>query len=390
MRIAIVGQLNGVNQRDFIKLLVSADDIELAVINDSINYAPIVGLATEDIYHYSSSWPDSMAAFRYFNPTDRQRFSRILRDIDPDVLLLMGASQLKFLETAVGYSPVILLAQGGETNKAIANIFWSDSRIKPIRYRLFYTPIFKKLMGHIAEVWSGSDAPRHIYTKSGLPPSKLRTFDWGVVDTDLFSPTDNHVSYVDDTSKTVIGSFRRAFGELLLPSYEVFFDAVGELSQERDDFHIVIGGLYADRGEQVKALIHDKLDSYNLHDEVTLVEIVPKESLPRYYSGLDVYFNFSHKGNIQGGVGTASKEAMSCGCAFVTFDCPSKSYLVNHGVNGLEVRYDSAEVRNHLEDLLDDERYRKSLGNKARATIEENFTSEIITRRVIEYCEGVI
>lgn len=167
-------------------------------------------------------------------------------------------------------------------------------------------------------------------TGSGSPPQRFVPFDWGHVDVDRFSPEVNPVSFTDRDDVMVVGSFRRARGRASLPSYQIFLEAVGRLSERRRDFQVVIGGLYDDgESEQVRSLIDRHVERYGLEDHVTTLSMIPKEEMPGHYAGLDVYVNFSHKGLRLEAIGTAAKEAMASGCALVTFDDPSPRYVVD-------------------------------------------------------------
>jgi glycosyltransferase involved in cell wall biosynthesis len=74
-------------------------------------------------------------------------------------------------------------------------------------------------------------------------------------------------------------------------------------------------------------------------------------------------------------VPTSLLEAMSCGCAVVSTATCMIPEIIENGVNGF-ISNDEAELRSFTEDLLKDEKLRKSIGQKARETILEKFSED--------------
>jgi glycosyltransferase involved in cell wall biosynthesis len=68
----------------------------------------------------------------------------------------------------------------------------------------------------------------------------------------------------------------------------------------------------------------------------------------------------------------ALMEAMACGCAVVSTATCMIPEIIQNGVNGL-ISNDEAQLRSHIETLLNDENLRRTLGENARATIVERF-----------------
>lgn len=389
MRVAVTCRLHSVNQYDFVEGLARACDFELYVITDSYSYEAVPHLDQSHVYHYRPAWTTRYFPTR-FNPIDRREFRTILDDVDPDVVLTLGSSYLLFMSVAADFSPSVFLPQGGETMKATGNPYWTSRWWDLLYYRLLYRPLFGELVGHVDEVWS-AEPNYETFARFGLEPDEYRPLDWGAVDTDAFHRVDDPVSFGDE-GDTVVGSFRRPRGTHLLPSYETFLDAVGELVRRRDDVHVVLGGFYDDNKDApVRSLVEEKVAEHGLEEHLTRLDMVPKSEMRRHYSGLDVYVNLSHMGSGVSGLGTASKEAMACECAFVTFDDPPKDYVIDDGENGFLVSHgEPATVADRLETLCEDPEFRDDLGAAARETVVAEYSPETIAERVERACREVV
>ncbi|WP_162524314.1 glycosyltransferase family 4 protein [Halobellus captivus] len=381
IRVAVACNLYHVNQWKFAELLGGDERFDVSVVTDAHNYHALPSIDDEDIYHCTTVFPDSVAAVREYNPLQRAAYERIFDGAEPDVVLALGASQLRFLGYRIDFNPTVLLPQGGEVSKACGNIYWSDSAFKRLRYRLLYRPVFERMARHASEIWTSR--PGHDYfRKIGVPAANLVDFDWGHIDVSDYADAEPK-QYIDDDSVTVLGSFRRIRGDLLYDDFAAFFDAVSKLEQERDDFHVVIGGLYPDREEgETEAVIRGKIEEHELTETVTLLDLVPKVEIPRYLAGLDVYFNFQHTGLRTGGLGTVAKEAMAAGAVYASFDNPSTEYVIEHRENGIVLPRDATTLADTLSELIENTEWQASLAGAGRRTIEDTFSVGAVRDRV--------
>lgn len=380
VKVLMTCRLGATNQHDFAACLADSPEIDLYVLTDSATYPEVPGLDHEHIYHYHPTWP---VIFSRFHPYDKRRFRGFLNEIEPDVLLSLAISHLAFMGTTVDFHPNVFLPQGGKVNSTTRQR--CKERNFGIRW-LMYRPMMWDLLRHIDEVWT-APPNRSILKGLGLPSDDpFVEFDWGVVDEDRFQPRDDAKEFGDD-ERTVIGSFRRARNPPLIPSYETFLDGVARLRERRDDFRVVIGGLYPDdTGNEVQTAIEEKIQEHSLESLVKQIDMVPKSEMPRYYSGLDVYVNFSPVNSLAG-IGTASKEAMACGCAYVTYDDPPVDWVINDWENGVVLQHgEPEETANSLERLIEDEKLQEDLGQKARETALERFACENVRERVESRC----
>jgi glycosyltransferase involved in cell wall biosynthesis len=310
--------------------------------------------------------------------------------MNPDVLLCLGASRLLFFGLTTGFNPTVFLPMGGETSKAVGNIYWDDRWIKRLRYRFLYSPIFKKNLKHVDEVWGWSEGNRELFSQFGLPSGQFVPFDWGNIDYTRFSPNGDAATFAHE-GDTVIGSFRRIRGNKLLRHYEAFMNAIGKLREERDDFSVVIGGFYADGSSSaVERLVDEKIQEYNLDDTVEKYSLFEKSEMPSKYRGVDVYVNMNHDDLQLGAIGTSVKEAMACGCASVHFDSPDLTYVIEDGRNGVVVSPTTKSVYNSVSMLINDSKQRTSIADRGRQTAKENFSDEAIRDRVIRRLRRLI
>jgi glycosyltransferase involved in cell wall biosynthesis len=254
----------------------------------------------------------------------------------------------------------------------------------------FYKPLFKELLDHITEVWSSPPNVEN-FQSLGLDPSKFIPFDYGAVNTDKFSNMKEGKNYTLNPDDTIIGSFRRLRGELVKPSVEAFLESLKLLNEKRDDYHAIIGGIYSDRDKSIEDLINKRISRMNLEKSVTLLDMVPKEEMPYYYSGLDVYVNLTHKGISHNGIGTSSKEAMASECAYITYNDPPKDYIIQNGKNGYTVPHDDpGQLFSYLDELCSSENLVREFGKKARETVINNYSHTAIQNKVMSRIRDIV
>jgi glycosyltransferase involved in cell wall biosynthesis len=95
------------------------------------------------------------------------------------------------------------------------------------------------------------------------------------------------------------------------------------------------------------------------------------EDLVNEYNEAQVFLNTSTLSPIP----TSLLEAMSCGCAVVTTETCMIPEIIKHGENGM-MSNDEKELRGYIEQIIEDDDLRKSLGAAARETILNDFSEE--------------
>ena len=95
------------------------------------------------------------------------------------------------------------------------------------------------------------------------------------------------------------------------------------------------------------------------------------KDLVNEYNEAQVFLNTSTLSPIP----TALLEAMSCGCAVVTTETCMIPEIIKHGENGM-MSNDEKELRDYIEQIIEDDELRKRLGAAARETILNDFSEE--------------
>jgi glycosyltransferase involved in cell wall biosynthesis len=97
------------------------------------------------------------------------------------------------------------------------------------------------------------------------------------------------------------------------------------------------------------------------------------DDLVSAYNSCQVYFNTSTTP-----IPMSLLEAMSCGCAVVTVSASMMPEIIKNGVNGF-ITNDKDEMKKYINEIMNDDELRNSLGNNARQTILEQFSESKFT-----------
>jgi glycosyltransferase involved in cell wall biosynthesis len=280
---------------------------------------------------------------------------------------------------ATGFSPSVLVPQGGETAKAVGPYYFTDKKWYKTILKYVYRPMFEKLLANVDEVWGLQKENKRIYTRMGLDENKFNPFQWIPVDTKKCKPNGDKVEFeTQSENDIVIGTFRRLRGELVLDTVFTFLDAIEDLSSDRKDFHVILGGI--DESNNVTEKIYNKLSDINSSGRITTQELVPKDKMPMYYRSLDIYYNFTFPGNPVGTLGTGPKEALASGCAFVTPKGEGIQYEIEDHVDGIITENNSSDIRDTIEHLIDNPKKREMLGKNGRDMVVNRFSYKQISK----------
>jgi glycosyltransferase involved in cell wall biosynthesis len=385
----ITCDLSKPNPRDFVECLAIHENINISVISNSENHPDLQNVDEEQVQYYSPPYSPTLYPFI---PTAKRQLTEIVSDFDTDILLSMGVGPLVFTGLATDFSPTILLPQGAETAIARGQFYFTDDRFYKLVLKYIYQPMFSRLLDHVTEVWGLTEGNKAIYTDIGLDGSKFRAFDWVPVDTERFSPTGPTVSFDTNLDNVIIGTFRRMRGELVLNSCLPFLEAVGNLSEKRDDFYVIFGSFYHKETETTR-IIDEKLEDIDAGDVIKKQKLVSKEDMPMYYRSIDIYFNITFPGNPLGALGTGAKEAMASGSTLVTPNEPSSGpaeYAINHRSNGLLTSLDAEDIANQLEYLIDNTKKREEIAERGENTVKRQFSNASIAKYAHQYMSELI
>ncbi len=147
-----------------------------------------------------------------------------------------------------------------------------------------------------------------------------------------------------------------------------FDTLIRSYSKIRTSWKLYIAG----EGNERKHL-EEMIKKYSLEDRVILLGRI--ENIFDWYKMASIFVLSSRKE----GFGNVLIEAMSMGCAVVSFDCPyGPGEIIEDGVNGILVEDQNEEkLREALERLIDDAELRHRLGEEAKKA-RENYSIEKI------------
>lgn len=133
--------------------------------------------------------------------------------------------------------------------------------------------------------------------------------------------------------------------------------------------------LFIGKGENREKI--EKL-SEELSIDVTIIDSIPNNRLPEYYSSAKIcVFPSLHEGNPK-----ALLEAMACGLPVVTLDSPGITNIIKDKKNGLIGPEES--LRGNISRLLSDQSLRDILGKEARTTVLNDYSFEKIVKKEID------
>ncbi len=143
--------------------------------------------------------------------------------------------------------------------------------------------------------------------------------------------------------------------------------------------------LLAGKGRDFDTL-KKKAKKLGLQDKFIFLGQVGREQLVGLYQHSAVFaFPSYHEG-----IPTVLLEAMSCGLPIIATNVRGNRDLIIHGKNGILVPPRSPkEMADAILMLLDDGNLRKELGTNARKTIEEKYTWDIVSTKILHCYESL-
>ncbi len=143
------------------------------------------------------------------------------------------------------------------------------------------------------------------------------------------------------------------------------------------NFIIVGDGMLRDK-------LQIKVKNLGLENRFIFKGHVPKNELINFYQNATLHVIPSH----YEGLPTVLLEAMSCGLPVIATAVSGNLDVIENGKNGLLIPPKSPkEMANAISTLLEDSSRRHDLGKAARKTIEEKFTWDIVSDRVLQCYE---
>ncbi len=159
---------------------------------------------------------------------------------------------------------------------------------------------------------------------------------------------------------------------------ETVIETANLLKKDKIDFRVSIVGAGPEK-EKLLSLVN----KYKLSDCVEFLGLKSHDEVLRLMS-LHKIFMFTS--SFKEGWGAVLNEAMSNGCAVVASSAAgSTPYLINHNENGIIYKYGNHKnAYKAVKELLTDKEKAEKLGNNAKITIENEYSSAIAAERFVK------
>jgi glycosyltransferase involved in cell wall biosynthesis len=153
------------------------------------------------------------------------------------------------------------------------------------------------------------------------------------------------------------------------------------ICDQRSDISFLLAG----KGRDLEAL-KKKVKKLGLQDKVIFLGQMGRDQLVRLYQQSTIFaFPSYHEG-----LPTVLLEAMACGLPIIATNVRGNRDLISPGKNGILVSPRSPkEMADAISMLLNDDEMRKELGKNARKTIEEKFTWDIVSTKILHCYESL-
>lgn len=165
--------------------------------------------------------------------------------------------------------------------------------------------------------------------------------------------------------------------------------AMKQISKEIPDAVAVgIGGVPVWLGkEQYWKILKDEIAQNELEDKMLLLDRVPNETLPSFYSSADVFVLPS----FYEAFAKVVLEAMACEDPIVITKEGGPMEAIEEGKTGLLVDYGSAEeLARAVISVLQDQRHARDMGRLARKMVEQKFTWQAVAERINLACDTIL
>lgn len=181
---------------------------------------------------------------------------------------------------------------------------------------------------------------------------------------------------IDQDSQLIVGISR------LVPrkGFDTLIKAVAQLRQSNPKLVVVIGGAGRDR-ERLERIAND------IGSPVRFLGRVANDVLPKLYGCADIYAMLCRSrwgGLEQEGFGIVFAEAASCGIPQIAGDSGGAAEAVLDGVTGRVIAdpTDVQSVAEAIQNMLNDNELRNSMGLQSRQRVLELFDYDVLTSRL--------
>jgi glycosyltransferase involved in cell wall biosynthesis len=282
----------------------------------------------------------------------------------PDYIVvnkLLFWTSLSIIPLALRGQKVILLIDA-----LVGMTWWPRGKIPRIAAAIYAWTIGWLLLRLAHKIVFFHPQPDSLLKKLGIK-EKSEVIPTGI-DPDPYSDADTLRNMVEGIYVTYVGRLESVKG------VDDFLAAVTPLKKSHSELMIQVAG-WAKPNHPLVEQYQKDVSFLGLRDDIPLV-------LARSH----IFVLPSHSE----GLSNALMEAMASGCACIASEVGGNAYLIQNGVSGLLYPVgDIGALRAHVERLLQDSAKRRSLGEKARARIEAEFSWETVGNMYRELFEGL-
>jgi glycosyltransferase involved in cell wall biosynthesis len=337
-------------------------------------------------------------AFKFFlNRESRenenmQRFSRLVQEIQPDIIFIWGMWNLPrslaaFAESHCPDQVVYRFADYWPTLPTQYELYWRTPG------RRWFSRIPKILMGSIARLILAfyhppslefkkaicvSAATRDALVKAGIPVSHARIIHTGIDET-LFRNGNAHPKS-DDGDQTL----KLLFAGRLSPDkgVEIAIQAIKGIVHGRGTKSVQLSLAGAGAEDYLKRL-QNLVDRSGLADHIEFLGYLPSEAIPGLMAKFDAILVPS---TWEEPFARVVLEGMAAGLVVIASPMGGSKEILRHGENGLLVNPgDVDDLAEKIESLAVSPQLRRRLSAAGRKTIEEGFTFENMMNQIESY-----
>ena len=312
-------------------------------------------------------WPVS----QYFNFAGWcVQVRRLIKDIKPDIVDGHFVTSYGFIAATTGFHPLVITAWG------------SDILILPKRNQIYkYTA--KYAMRHADMVICTGRIVKQEISRLGIDPDITQVVVVGGVDTNTFQPGVKDRVLLNELGigqgQPVIISTRN-----LAPVYDVatLLKAFPTIISSFPSAKLIVVG----KGIQENDL-RELARSLGILENVVFTGWIKPSELPKYLFSSDIYVSTS----LSDGTSNSLLEAMASGLAVVVSDIPANRQWIQVAENGfLFPIKDHVALAEQVVKLLGDTGKRKTLGELARHTVEQNADPETEMQKLISIYQRLL
>lgn len=233
-------------------------------------------------------------------------------------------------------------------------------------------PLERKLIKNSSMVTAVSSTVSKNLEDYGLKAEDIKLVYNGV-DQDIFFPSGKKPE-----EKYILYTGRISYGKGLLE----LIDCAKEVCEIRDDVSFVLAG-----DGPLLSNLKKKVTDLNLQNRIKFLGQVNRKKIVNLYQNATIFAFPSYYEGLPGSL----LEAMACQLPIVATEVPGNIELIEHNKNGIFIPPKNASaISKAILDLLDDPDKRDKLGKNARKTIEDKFTWDAVSDRILGCYKSIL